>query len=159
MIEVKLNVEVEGTWLTPLRYYGKDDKGKSKYVFRCRCGVEKAIRRVNVITLRGESRTKSCGCKKAQFLRELKTKNKFDKGNVPWNKGIRWKKKNKEKISWNRGMLRITREDGSKEWVKVSDKVLGKHHKWCECGCRKNRRKFGNREWAIGEYELQNSPL
>ena len=108
MIEVKLNVEVEGTWLTPLRYYGKDDKGKSMYVFRCRCGKEKAIRRVNVITMKGESRTKSCGCKKAQHLRELKTKNKFDKGNVPWNKGIRWKKKKKQEASWNRGMLRIT---------------------------------------------------
>ena len=159
MIEVKLNVEVEGTWLTPLRYYGKDDKGKSKYLFRCRCGKEKAIRRVNVITNKGENRTKSCVCKKAQFLSKLDTKNIFEKGNVPWNKGISWEKKNKEKTKWNRGLVLIKKSDGTKVWGRVSDMKLGKHHKWFECGCRKNRRKWGSKEWAIGEYQLQNSAL
>ena len=155
---LQIGVEIEGTWLTPLRSAGSDRNGKAIFLFQCRCGVQKLIRKVNVTSIRGAGRTKSCGCYKTQFLVvSSKTANRFQKGDTPWNKGKKWQKKNREKIKWNRGRVRILHEDGTVEWAKVSDKVLGRHHKWCQCGCKNptSKRKFGNLEWAKGEYELE----
>jgi len=155
---IGLGTEIEGTWLTPIRHVGADPHGKALFLFQCRCGVEKIIRKVNVVSINGLGRTKSCGCYKTQFLvASSETANRFQKGGKPWNKGKKWKKKNPEKTKWNKGKVRIIHEDGTHKWAKISDNVLGRHHKWCQCGCKEHttKRKFGNLEWAKGEYELE----
>ena len=126
----KIGIEVEGSMLTPLRYV-PDERYGSFYLYRCRCGTEKVIRKSNV----GKT-VKSCGC----LLRKIQKKFGKDyatyrKGRIPWNKGLTGIKTspfNHPSHKWKTGKIKIENADGSIEWVKVSDEKIGSKHKWAK---------------------------
>ena len=127
-----LGVEVPGTILTPIRFSHMDNG--SFFIYRCRCGNKKTIRRNNVKDR--PSKTKSCGCllKKCQrqFGKELGSLT-FRKGQIPWNKGLKGIKTsplNHPSHKWKRGKIKIERADGTITWVKVSDEKIGSNSEW-----------------------------
>ena len=105
--------EIEGTMLTPIRFAEmRNWPAVSYYLFKCRCGNEKVIRKGNVKA----NNTKSCGCLSRKNEKDFAEKWSGEKGKVPWNKG-------------KKGRIKITGADGSIEWVKVSDQAIGSHSK------------------------------
>ena len=122
---MKLNVEVEGTWLTPLRYSHVAGIGCAFYVYKCRCGTEKTIQKSNVRARKNG--TKSCGCKR-------RIPKSFDRtGQVPWNKGKPgYKLKVRVKKRWNTGHVKFTYPNGKVVWIKVSDERNGSSSKYYE---------------------------
>jgi len=130
---MKLNIEVEGTWLTPLRFsHSEKRKGHSKsvYWFKCRCGNKKQIRRQAVMAAsKGKATgTKSCGCRLRSFPRPWLTEHQFKEGNKFRRKTSR--PRNTGKPAWNTGRVKLKYPDGRVEWIKVSDEPLGPNHKW-----------------------------
>ena len=125
----KLGEEIEGTWLTPIRFAEMRHWPKvSYYLFKCRCGNEKVLRKGNVKA----DNTKSCGCLGKQNEKNFAKKWSGEKGKVPWNKGlkgIRSYAKGHPNLSWKKGKVKITGADGTIEWVKVSDEKIGSHSK------------------------------
>lgn len=63
-------------------HFVKKVEGAYYWLFRCECGIEKVMRRSNVVA-RG-TRTVSCGCHRKQLL----SKNFMGKRNPRWNGGI-----------------------------------------------------------------------
>lgn len=131
---MKLKVEVQGTWLTPIRFSHMHNR-QAYYIYRCRCGVEKPIRKKNVTAKRGH--TRSCGCWSKQQCASINGGHKYKKGSVPWNKGIKYTQENKPvttngKPAWNRGRIKHTYPNGRIVWIKVSEEPLGSKHKWSD---------------------------
>lgn len=122
---MKLGIEIEGTRLTPLRFSHMGNKGRSFYVYRCRCGTEKAIQRSNVRNDRAG--VKSCGCLRREVWQKLGSKIRGNrKGCTPWNKGKTYKNENlSNRPGWKRGHVKLTYPNGSHVWVKVSDEKIG----------------------------------
>lgn len=122
--------EIEGTLLTPIRFAEMRHWPKvSYYLFRCRCGNEKVIRKGNV----KKDNTKSCGCLAKKNQKDFVEKWSGKKGKVPWNKGMKGMRcyaKGHPNLSWKKGKVKITGADGSIEWVKVSDDKIYSHSKW-----------------------------
>tara|TARA_R100000808_G_C2120701_1_gene132054 strand:+ start:593 stop:1018 length:426 start_codon:yes stop_codon:yes gene_type:complete len=125
--EFKLGKEIEGTWLTPIRFAEMRHWPKvSYYLFRCRCGNEKVLRKGNV---RAQN-TKSCGCLGRKNEKDFVKKWSGAKGKIPWNKGLKGMRsyaKGNPNLAWKKGRIKITGADGSIEWVKVSDESIGSH--------------------------------
>ena len=121
---MKLNEEVEGTWLTPLRYSHVAGKGCAFYVYKCRCGTEKTIQKTAV---KGDKKyTRSCGCKRLQHQPDRT-------GCIPWNKGKPgYKLKVRVKKRWNTGHVKFTYPNGKVVWIKVSDERIGSSSKYYE---------------------------
>ena len=122
--------EIEGTLLTPIRFVEMRHWPKvSYYLFRCRCGNEKVLRKGNV----RKQNTKSCGCLAKKNQKDFVKKWSGCKGfKVPWNKGMKGMRsysKGHPNLSWKKGRIKITSPDGSIEWVKVSDQAIGSHSK------------------------------
>ena len=142
----KIGVEVEGTRLTPVRF-SHCSNGKSQYVFRCRCGVEKVIQRTNVRNTRAG--VKSCGCLRREIWSRLGKEIKGNrKGKVPWNKGLTYSIPKKQgRPSWKRGHVKLTYPNGSHVWVKVSEEKIGSGSVWYE---RPPRRKKQKKEGTRG---------
>ena len=138
---MKLGVEIEGTRLTPLRFSHMGPNGRSFYLFRCRCGTEKAIQLSNVRNARAG--VKSCGCLRRETWRKLgKAIRANRKGCTPWNKGITYKnKKLSNKPSWKRGHVKLTYPNGTVAWVKVSDEKIGTDSKYYERPSRSKKLK------------------
>ena len=123
--------EIEGTWLTPIRFSEMKHWPKvSYYIFRCRCGNEKEIRKGNVRA----KNTKSCGClQKINHDIWRKKGPTYSKGKAPWNKGkkgMRSYAKGNPNLAWKKGRIKIKGPDGSIEWVKVSEQAIGSHSEW-----------------------------
>lgn len=125
-----LGEEIEGTLLTPIRFAEmRHWPAVSYYLFRCRCGNEKVIRKGNV----KKDNTKSCGCLAKKNQKDFVEKWSGEKGKVPWNKGlkgIRSYAKGNPKLAWKKGRVKITGADGSIEWVKVSEEKIGSHSEY-----------------------------
>ena len=125
--EFKLGKEIEGTWLTPIRFAEMRHWPKvSYYLFRCRCGNEKVLRKGNV---RAQN-TKSCECLGRKNEKDFVKKWSGAKGKIPWNKGLKGMRsyaKGNPNLAWKKGRIKITGADGSIEWVKVSDESIGSH--------------------------------
>ena len=109
----EFGVEVPGTILTPIRF--SDSDNGTFFIYRCRCGNEKRIRKNNVKNR--PSKTKSCGCllKKCQenFGKIAST---FRKGQEPWNKGLTGIKTspfNHPSHKWKTGKIKIECADGT----------------------------------------------
>jgi|TARA_R100000789_G_C2951924_1_gene135288 hypothetical protein len=126
----ELGIEVPGTFLTPIRF--SDSDNGTFFIYRCRCGNEKRIRKNNVKNR--PKKTKSCGCllKKAQekFGKEAPTQ---QIGRTPWNKGltgIKTSPLNHPSHKWKTGKIKMLKLDGSIDWVKVSDEKIGSDSKW-----------------------------
>ncbi len=122
--------EIEGTLLTPIRFAEmRGWPAVSYFLFKCRCGNEKVIRKGNVKA----DNTKSCGCLGKKNEKEFAEKWSGEKGKVPWNKGlkgIRSYAKGHPNLRWKKGRIKITGADGSIEWVKVSDEKIGSHSEY-----------------------------
>ena len=126
----EFGVEVPGTILTPIRF--SDSDNGTFFIYRCRCGNEKRIRKNNVKNR--PSKTKSCGCllKKCQekFGKDFST---YRKGQEPWNKGLTGIKTspfNHPSHKWKTGKIKIECADGTITWVKVSDEKIGSNSEW-----------------------------
>ena len=127
----KLGVEIEGTRLTPLRF-SHVSKGCSFYVYRCRCGTEKTIRKYNVKNMKWG--TKSCGCRLKELQKDFgKNYSSCRKGQAPWNKGKSgYPGATKGRVGWRRGKVMLRKPNGEIVWVKVSDEKIGSHSKYYE---------------------------
>lgn len=123
----KIGLEVEGSMLTPLKFSHMSNG--AFYLYKCRCGNEKVIRKNNV----GKT-VKSCGCLLKQTQKDFgKTFSTYRKGRIPWNKGLTGIKTspfNHPSHKWKTGKIKIEAPDGSIEWVKVSEEKIGKNNKW-----------------------------
>ena len=131
--------EVEGTRLTPIRFSHMGPNGRAFFVFRCRCGTEKAIQKSNVRNKRAG--VKSCGCLRREVWRKLGKEIRANrKGCTPWNKGITYKNKNLSgRPGWKRGRIKLKYPNGRVEWVKVSDECIGTGSQWYERPPRKKK--------------------
>ena len=139
----KVGVEVEGTFLTPVRLAERprDAYTGTFYLFKCRCGNKKVIRKNNVkSTYHG---TKSCGClqkiNQENFGRTHKTNRK---GLTPWNKGMKGMDplvKGHPNLSWKKVKVKLTYPNGKIAWVKVSDEAIGSQSKFYERPTRQKR--------------------
>jgi len=115
---LKIGEEVEGTRLTPLRYSHSTEGGGAYYIYRCRCGTEKPMRKNNVSGKR--NKTRSCGCRKKEWLLEWKVILKeIRKGQEPWNKGNHRRCSPLGRTPWNKGKMKITHQDGSSEYISI----------------------------------------
>jgi hypothetical protein len=126
----KLGFEIEGTRLTPIRFSHMGPNGRSFFVFRCRCGVEKAIQKSNVRNV--AAGVKSCGCLRREVWRKLgKAIRANRKGCTPWNKGLTYSIPKKQgRPSWKRGRVKLVYPNGRVEWVKVSEEKIGTESEW-----------------------------
>ena len=71
--------------------YRQKDRGRSKWLCQCRCGVQKLIRQEDLI----RGRTKSCGCARLQ-LKRAKAEKKFSLVNKRFGRLlVLWKSKTK----------------------------------------------------------------
>ena len=124
---MKIGVEIEGTRLTPVRFH-QVKKGKSYYIYRCRCGTEKSIMMSNI------GNTKSCGCLQQENYRDSRIRRGNRKGSIPWNKGKPGYtvEKARGKRSWRRGKVLLKYPNGSHAWVKVSNEAIGSYSPWYE---------------------------
>ena len=119
----KVGVEVEGTFLTPVRLAERprDAYTGTFYLFKCRCGNKKVIRKNNVkSTYHGTNR----------------------KGLTPWNKGMKGMDplvKGHPNLSWKKGKVKLTYPNGKIAWVKVSDEAIGSQSKFYERPTRQKR--------------------
>ena len=129
---MKLGIEIEGTRLTLIRFSHMGNKGRAFYLYRCRCGTEKAIQRSNVRADRAG--VKSCGCLRREVWQKLGSEIRGNrKGCTPWNKGITYKIKNlSNRPGWKRGHVKLTYPNGLYVWVKVSDEKIGTESKYYE---------------------------
>ena len=119
---MKLGIEIEGTWLTPVKFSHTDKTG-TFYWFRCRCGTEKLIRKGNVFHNKKKP-TKSCGCRKRQVNKEHPDIG-FKKGHKPWHSG---KKVGAGRLGrhgggYNKGKMMFRQRDGSIKWIDKKAKL------------------------------------
>ena len=129
-------VEIEGTRLTPLRpAVPATQGGASCFVYRCRCGTEKVLRKKNVGPQ--ANKTRSCGCLRREQCASLMGANKYKPGRTPWNKGLKNpydpdkpRKTTKGRPAWNKGHIKVKYPNGSFKYVKVSDKAIGSNNPW-----------------------------
>ena len=118
----KIGVEVEGTWLTPLRYSHTTHGGGAYYIYRCRCGTGKTLRKNNVSGKR--NKTRSCGCRKKEWLLEWKVMLKeIRKGQQTWNKGNHRRCSPLGRTPWNKGKVKVKYPDGRSEYVEVKKQL------------------------------------
>ncbi len=110
---LEYGVEIEGTRLTPLRPAVPATQGGASYfVYRCRCGTEKVLRKKNVGPQ--ANKTRSCGCLRREQCASLMGANRYETGRTPWNKGH----------------IKVKYPNGSFKYVKVSDKAIGSNNPW-----------------------------
>ena len=119
---IKIGVEVEGTWLTPLRYSHTTHYGNAYYNYRCRCGTEKTLRRNNVSGKKHS--TRSCGCRRKEWMLEWKVMLKeIRKGQKPWNKGNHRRCSPLGRTPWNKGKMKVKYPDGKSEYVAIKNQL------------------------------------
>lgn len=139
----KVGIEVEGTLLTPLRLVKRprNTYTGTYYLFKCRCGNEKVIRKNNVKA--GYHSTKSCGCLQKENRKNFgKTHKTNRKGLTPWNKGLKGMKSHATghpNLSWKKGKVMLRYPNGKIEWVKVSNEAIGSQSKFYERHTRQKR--------------------
>ena len=118
----KPGVEIDGTWLTPIKLVPSETR-ETLYLFKCRCGNEKIIRKGNVNPKKKKS-VRSCGCLKT-LTNKTNPNIGFKKGNKPWHAG---KKVGAERLGrtgggWSKGKLMFRQPDGSINWVDKKAKL------------------------------------